>query len=249
MDDEEIVYGLHAVSALFEHGRPVSRVWAQETRHDARFEALLDLAEARGIPVERVPREELDELADHGSHQGIVVVAGTIKAGGDDALKDLVTGLSKPAFLLVLDGVQDPYNLGACLRSANAAGVNAVIVPKDRAAGLTAGARKAASGTTEMTPFFQVTNLVRTLRWLKQQNIWLVALSGEAEQTLYEIDLKGPLALVLGAEGTGLRRLTKEHCDFLVRIPMVGAVESLNVSVAAGIALFEALRRRRVKHA
>ena len=138
-------------------------------------------------------------------------------------------------------------NLGACLRSANAVGVHAVIVPKDRAAELTPVARKAAAGAAEMTPFFQVTNLARTLLWLKKQNIWLVGLTGEADEMLYELDLKGPLALVLGAEGGGLRRLTKEHCDFLARLPMSGAVESLNVSVAAGVALFEALRQRQYK--
>lgn len=244
MGDEQLVYGLHTVESLLEHQRPVSRVWAQETRHDAHFEALLELAEARGIPVERVPREELDELSDRHPHQGIVALTGTVTGGGEDELQALVSSLNSPAFLLVLDGVQDPHNLGACMRSANAAGVHAVVVPKDRAAELTAGARKAAAGTAEMTPFFQVTNLVRTLRWLKEQNIWLVALTGEAEQSLYELDLKGPLALVLGGEGGGLRRLTKEHCDFLARIPMAGAAESLNVSVAAGVALFEALRQR-----
>lgn len=246
MADDQRVYGLHTVESLLEHRRPVSRIWAQETRHDAHFEALVELAEARGIPVERVPREQLDELSDRHPHQGIVALTGTVTGGGEDELQTLVSTLGVPAFLLVLDGVQDPHNLGACMRSANAAGVHAVVVPKDRAAELTASARKAAAGSAEITPFFQVTNLVRTLRWLKQQNVWLVAVTGEADQSLYELDLKGSLALVLGAEGTGLRRLTKEHCDFLARIPMAGAVESLNVSVATGIALFEALRQRRL---
>lgn len=244
MADEQLVYGLHAVTALLEQPRAVRQLWVQDSRHDTRLQALLLKAEQQEVPVERVPREQLDRLTDNGRHQGVVASTGAVPAAGEDALQALVTGLKSPAFLLVLDGLQDPHNLGACLRSANAAGVQAVIAPKDRATELTAVARKAAAGAAETTPFFQVTNLARTLRWLKQQNIWLVALAGEAEQSLYELDLTGPLALVLGAEGSGLRRLTKEHCDFLARLPMHGSVASLNVSVAAGVALFEALRQR-----
>lgn len=244
MEDEQLVYGLHAVMALLEQQRPVQQLWVQDSRHDVRLETLLAKAVQQGVPVQRVPREQLDRITSDGRHQGVVAEAGAVQAGGEDTLKTLVTGLEAPAFLLVLDGVQDPHNLGACLRSANAAGVHAVIAPKDRATELTPVARKAAAGAAETTPFFQVTNLARTLRWLKQQNIWLVALADEAEQSLYELDLKGPLALVLGAEGGGLRRLTKEQCDFLARIPMAGMVESLNVSVAAGVVLFEALRQR-----
>jgi 23S rRNA (guanosine2251-2'-O)-methyltransferase len=244
MSTENRVYGLHAVTSLLEHKRLVRQLWVQDSRHDERLETLLKLATQQGVSVRRVPRAQLDQLTDNGKHQGVVAEAEAVPSGDENALKTLVSALSGPAFLLVLDSVQDPHNLGACLRSANAAGVHAVIAPKDRATELTPVARKAAAGAAETTPFFQVTNLARTLHWLKEQNIWLVALAGEAQQSLYELDLKGPLALVLGAEGGGLRRLTKEHCDFLARLPMAGSVESLNVSVATGITLFEAVRQR-----
>lgn len=240
-----LVYGLHAVTALLEHASPVRQVWVQDTRHDARLEALLKLAAERGVPVERVPGEQLDQLSDSGRHQGVVAEAEAARSGSEAALRNLIVGLDTSAFLLVLDGVQDPHNLGACLRSANAAGVHAVIVPKDRAAELTPAAHKAAAGAAETTLFFRVTNLARTLRWLKEQNIWLVGLAGEADDELYSLELRGPLALVLGAEGSGLRRLSKNECDFLARLPMAGSVESLNVSVATGVALFEAVRQRR----
>jgi len=244
MGTENLVYGLHPVMALFVQHRPVRQLWVQDSRHDARLDELLAKAAELGIPVQHVARDKLDKLTADGRHQGVVAEAGAAQAGDEHDLEACLAALTSPAFLLVLDGVQDPHNLGACLRSANAAGVHAVIVPKDRAAELTPVVRKAAAGATEMTPFFQVTNLARTLRWLKQQNIWLVGLAGEAHDTLYGLDLKGPLALVLGAEGSGLRRLSKSECDFLARIPMAGDVESLNVSVATGVVLFEALRQR-----
>lgn len=244
MSDQEQVYGLHAVQALFEQQRPVRMLWILESRHDARLDAILALASQQHVAVKRVSREELDKLAGHGRHQGVVAEAGAAQAGDEHDLAVLLEGLSGTPFLLVLDGVTDPHNLGACIRSANAAGVHAVIAPRDRAADLTPVARKAAVGAAERIPFFQVTNLARTLRDLKERNIWLVGLAGEADQTLYELDLKGPLAIVMGAEGTGLRRLSKAECDFLARIPMAGGVESLNVSVAAGVALFEAGRQR-----
>lgn len=249
MPSANLVYGLHAVLALFEQQRPVRQLWVQDSRDDARLVSLLSRAAQQGICVQRVPREKLDQLTNHGRHQGVVAEASAAQAGDEEDLKAFVKALGSPAFLLVLDGVQDPHNLGACLRSANAAGVQAVITPRDRATELTPVARKAAAGAAEMTPFFQVTNLARTLRWLKAQNIWLVGLAGEADDELYKLDLKGPLALVLGGEGSGLRRLSKTECDFLARIPMPGAVESLNVSVATGIALFEALRQRRINGA
>ena len=163
---------------------------------------------------------------------------------GEKDLEELLDGLSEPPFLLVLDQVQDPQNLGACLRTADAAGVHAVIAPRDNAVGLTPTVHKVASGAARTIPFIQVTNLARCLRGLKERGVWLVGLAGEGEQTLYQADLAGPLALVMGAEDTGLRRLSREHCDFLVQIPMRGEVESLNVSVATGVALFEALRQR-----
>jgi 23S rRNA (guanosine2251-2'-O)-methyltransferase len=244
MGGENLVYGLHPVLALLEQRRPVHQLWAQDSRHDQRLEELLAKAAELGIPVQRVARDKLDKLTGNGRHQGVVADAGAAQAGDEHDLETHIAALTSPAFLLVLDGVQDPHNLGACLRSADAAGVHAVIVPKDRAAELTPVVRKAAAGAAESTPFFQVTNLARTLRWLKQQNIWLVGLAGEAKDSIYGMDLKGPLALVLGAEGSGLRRLSKAECDFLACIPMQGTVESLNVSVAAGIVLFEAQRQR-----
>ncbi|HET7921761.1 MAG TPA: 23S rRNA (guanosine(2251)-2'-O)-methyltransferase RlmB [Gammaproteobacteria bacterium] len=244
MNDSQQVYGLHAVQALFEQQRPVHSLWVLESRHDARLEALLAVAAAQQVTVRRTSREALDQLAGHGRHQGVIAEAAAAQSGDEHDLAALLDGLAVPPFLLVLDGVTDPHNLGACLRSANAAGVHAVIAPRDRAADLTPVARKAAAGAAEMTPFFQVTNLTRSLRELKERNIWLVGFAGEADQTLYELDLKGPLAVVMGAEGGGLRRLTKAECDFLARIPMAGGIESLNVSVATGVALFEALRQR-----
>jgi 23S rRNA (guanosine2251-2'-O)-methyltransferase len=247
MGGENLVYGLYPVLALLEQRRPVHQLWVLDSRHDQRLEELLAKAAELGISVQRVARDKLDKLTGNGRHQGVVADAGAAQAGDEHDLEACIAALRSPAFVLVLDGVQDPHNLGACLRSANGAGVHAVVVPKDRAAELTPVVRKAAAGAAETTPFFQVTNLARTLRWLKQQNIWLVGLAGEAQDTLYDLDLKGPLALVLGAEGSGLRRLSKSECDFLARLPMAGAVESLNVSVAAGVALFEALRQRTMK--
>ena len=160
-------------------------------------------------------------------------------------LTALVESLEEPAFLLVLDGIQDPYNLGACIRTANAAGMHAVIAPRDRASGITAVVRKVASGAVEAIPFIPVTNLARVLRHLQDSGVWIVGTDEEADTTLYDIDLSGPIALVLGAEGKGLRRLTRDHCDHIVKIPMAGTVESLNVSVAAGICIYEAMRQRK----
>lgn len=245
MSIEERVYGLHAVQALFDQQRPVRMLWVQDSRRDDRVDELLALASREHVMVKRVTRDELDKLAGNGRHQGVVAEADAAQTRDENDLVALLERISGPAFLLVLDGVTDPHNLGACIRSANAAGVHAVIAPRDRAADLTPVARKAAAGAAEMTPFFQVTNLARTLRDIKERNIWLVGLAGEADQTLYELDLKGPLAIVMGAEGSGLRRLSKAECDFLAKIPMGGSVESLNVSVATGIALFEAVRQRR----
>lgn len=243
----EKIYGLHAVTALLEsEPGKVRSLWVLDSRHDERLNRVVSLAEQAGVAIQRVARTDLDARAPGARHQGVIAEAEALPQPDEHGLQTWLAGLREPAFLLVLDGVQDPHNLGACLRSANAAGVHAVIVPRDRASGLTPVVRKVASGAAEATPLFQVTNLARSLRMLKEQNVWLVALAGEADQSLYDLDLKGPLALVLGAEGGGLRRLTKEHCDFLARIPMAGDVASLNVSVAAGVALFEALRQRHI---
>ncbi len=247
MSDRELIYGLHAVTAVLESGTRVHALWMLDSRHDDRLTKVVALAEKAGVKILRVPRAELDRITDGARHQGVAAQAEGAEQRDEGGLIPLLDRLKEAPFLLVLDGVQDPHNLGACLRSANAAGVHAVIAPRDRSAGLTPVARKVASGAAEATPFFQVTNLARTLRELKDRNIWFVGLAGEAEQTLYEQDLTGPIAIVMGAEGEGMRRLTKEHCDFLAKIPMGGTVESLNVSVATGISLFEALRQRQMK--
>jgi len=242
---EESVYGMHAVRALLERrATAVRRVVVQAGRGDRRALELADHARALGVLVETRPAAELDALAAGGVHQGVVArVAPAAPLAEEDLLMRLGAGGRAP-LVLVLDGVQDPHNLGACLRSADGAGADAVVVPRDRAVGLTPVVRKVAAGAAETVAFSQVTNLARFLRALKEQGLWVVGTDGEAETLHYAADLKGPLALVLGAEGSGMRRLTREHCDLVVRLPMQGAVASLNVSVAAGVVLYEALRQR-----
>ena len=189
-------------------------------------------------------KDEIARAADGVNHQGVLAWVRSPKPRLEKDLPDLLQGLDRPPFLLILDGVQDPHNLGACLRTADAAGVHAVIAPKDNAAGLTPTVCKVASGAAETVAYVQVTNLARAMDRLKEQGIWLTGTAGEATTDVYQADLKGPLGLVMGAEGSGLRRLTRERCDHLVRLPMLGRVESLNVSVATGICLYEALRQR-----
>jgi 23S rRNA (guanosine2251-2'-O)-methyltransferase len=240
------VFGLHAVGSLLQRDPArVSVLLALESRSDARMESVLQLAEKANVPVRRVSRRELDELVPGVSHQGVIAEMGGAPGLGERDLPDFVESLGRSALLLILDGVQDPHNLGACLRSAAAAGVDAVIVPKDRSAPLSAVARKVACGAADTLPLVRVTNLARTLRAIRDQGVWIYGAAGEAEQSLYDVDLGGgPLALVLGGEGKGLRRLTRELCDALLAIPMAGAMSSLNVSVATGICLFEARRQR-----
>ena len=242
---EEAVYGMHAVRALLERrAAAVRRVIVQAGRSDRRAQELVEYARAQGVAVETRPAPELDALAAGAAHQGVVAkVAPAAPLAEEDLLVRLGAG-GRPPLVLGVDGVQDPHNLGACLRTADAAGADAVVVPRDRAVGLTPVVRKVAAGAAETVAFAQVTNLARFLRALKEQGLWVVGTDGEAETLHYAADLKGPLALVLGAEGTGMRRLTREHCDLVVRLPMRGAVASLNVSVAAGIVLYEALRQR-----
>ncbi|MDP2828003.1 MAG: 23S rRNA (guanosine(2251)-2'-O)-methyltransferase RlmB [Sulfuricellaceae bacterium] len=238
-----LVYGFHAVNSCIrqDHSR-VEEILFDEGRHDPRAKDLLDKAQALKLTVRLVGRDELTRRAGSDRHQG--VVARVIERALPHTLDGVLEHLGEPALLLVLDGVQDPHNLGACLRVADAMGAHAVIAPKDRAVGLNPTVRKVASGAAETVPFITVTNLARTLRELQDLGIWVVGTAGEAEKDLHGIKLGGPLALVLGAEGEGLRRLTRENCDELVRIPMLGSVGSLNVSVAAGICLYEARRQR-----
>ena len=249
------VYGIHAVDSLLRRNpRSVAELLVQTGRADKRVSALLELARNQGVPVRRRLRAELDALVE-GRHQGAVAVLcsdPTVGAGGETTnlweearLLDHVEGKTGPVLVLVLDGVTDPHNLGACMRSAEAAGADAVVVPRDNAVGLTPVARKVACGAGEVLPFVTVTNLSRTLRALKDRGVWLYGTAAEAEKSLYDSELTGSVALVMGAEGRGLRRLTREQCDHLIHLPMAGAVSSLNVSVAAGIFLFEVVRQRR----
>ncbi len=242
----ERVFGLHAVRSLLERNPArVSLLLALESRSDARMQAILALAERANVPIRRVSRGELDERVPGVSHQGVIAEMAAAAALSENELAQFLEGLSRPALLLVLDGVQDPHNLGACLRSADAAGVDAVILPRDRSAPLNSTARKVACGAAESVPVIRVTNLARALRLIRDAGVWLYGAAGEAEQVIYDADLSGPVALVLGGEGRGLRRLTREHCDALMAIPLAGSVSSLNVSVATGICLFEARRQRR----
>jgi 23S rRNA (guanosine2251-2'-O)-methyltransferase len=239
-----IVFGLHAVTALLtQQSERVVHLYIQKERHDQKIQAIVELANDAALIVELISRQELDKLTGNAVHQGVAALCKKPKAYTEADLTELLETQNKP-FLLILDGVQDPHNLGACLRSADAAGVHAVIVPKDKSASITATVSKVACGAAETIPFIQVTNLARTMRYLKDQGVWLYGAAGEAAQSIYQTNLTGPVAIVLGAEGEGLRRLTREHCDILLNIPMVGSVSSLNVSVATGVFLFEALRQR-----
>jgi 23S rRNA (guanosine2251-2'-O)-methyltransferase len=244
--DEQIIHGIHAVQASLDYDRDsLLEVYRDRERRDQRLEKLVEALRKQGLPVHDTTRKELDKLAGEAHHQGIVARVRVPPTLNEQDLDRLLDGLDVPPLLLVLDGVTDPHNLGACLRTADAVGVHAVITPRDRSVGLTATARKVASGAAETVPFVQVTNLARSLKGLQERGIWLVGLAGEEASDLYQTDLKGPMAIVMGAEGAGLRRLTRETCDLLARIPMVGTVESLNVSVAAAVTLYEAFRQRK----
>ena len=240
------VYGIHAVAALLAQ-RPaaIKKLLLARGAKNAQLDGLIERAVAAGIALQVLPRAELDALIPEARHQGIIaVVRAASHARSEKTLTEFLAALTEPALLLVLDGVQDPHNLGACLRTADAAGVHALIMPRDRAAGITPVVHKVACGAVQSVPIFTVTNLARTLRALREAGIWIYGASGDAGESLFSTDLRGPVALVLGSEGKGLRRLTREHCDHLLAIPMAGQVESLNVSVAAGVVLFEARRQR-----
>jgi len=240
--EPRVVFGFHAVlSRLRADPGSVIEIFLDETRNDARARDLAAAAERSKVHLMRVPTKRLDGFYGGGRHQGVVARIEVKSAA--DTVDELLEGVEKP-LLLLLDGVTDPHNLGACLRVANAAGAHAVIAPRDRAAGITPAVSKVASGAAEATPYLMVTNLSRTISELKEKNIWVVGADQRAERTLYEADLPESIAWVLGAEGEGMRRLTRESCDLLVKIPMRGEVESLNVSVSAGICLFESVRRR-----
>lgn len=242
---KSIICGFHAVeSALRNDAANIGQIWLDKKSRNDRLKKLTQMVEESGLNIAAVDPDKLDKLAGNNRHQGIVAEYYKLKSYTENDLYDLLDRLQDPPFLLILDGVTDPHNLGACLRTAEGAGVHAVIAPKDNAASITPTVRKVASGAAEIVPFVPVINLARTMDLLKERGIWLTGTSDKAKQTLYQADLKGPMALVMGAEGAGIRRLTEERCDFLISIPMAGQVSSLNVSVATGVCLYEAHRQR-----
>jgi 23S rRNA (guanosine2251-2'-O)-methyltransferase len=242
---EHAVYGFHAVHAALKQARRlVHALYLNQTRHDKRMDALIALAEQRSIPVHYLAAGVMKQRFPEATHQGVIADVGPPPVYTEADLDSILSEHPATVSILILDGVTDPHNLGACLRSADAAGVHCVITPKDNSARITPVVSKVASGAAESVPLIQVTNLARTLDKLKQAGVWLFGAAGEASKTLYAIDFTGPIAIVLGAEGTGLRRLTRDHCDALFSLPMYGNVSSLNVSVATGICLYEVVRQR-----
>lgn len=244
------IFGLHAAQSALEYTpEKVVCAWVDKHRQDRRITKLLDKLSELGVSVQAVDKRELDRLSGGQTHQGVVIQLSMPRDLGEDDLKQAFeqTWTEALPFFLILDHVQDPHNLGACLRSADAAGAHGVIVTKDQSARLSPAVFKVASGAAETVPLYRVTNLARTLRWLKNQGLWIVGAAGDTAQTVYDVDLRVPVAIVVGAEGTGMRRLTRQHCDLMVSLPMLGRVESLNLSVAAGIFLYEAVRQRRLR--
>lgn len=242
----KLIFGFHAVTARLRHeAESIEEIYVDAGRHDPRMRELLRAVQAAGVRVIQADEQRLSAMVGSRRHQGVVAKAGAISLARNlDELLDMVVG---PPLLLILDGITDPHNLGACLRVADGAGAHAVIAPKDRAVGLNATAAKVASGAADTVPYITVTNLARTMRELKERDIWLIGTAEDAEKGLYDADFSGGSALVMGSEGEGMRRLTRETCDLLVNVPMMGSVESLNVSVASGVCLYEARRQRMVK--
>lgn len=238
------IFGIHAVQSILKTSpQRVKELRVVRSRQDARLQKVLNLADQHGVPLQWTTPKQLDTLVE-GRHQGVAALCKEGETYDEAYLAKLVEEQAQAGFFLMLDGVTDPHNLGACLRSAEGAGVQAVIVPKDNSVGLTAVVSKVASGAAETIPLVVVTNLARTLKDLQGRGVWAVGTTGEAKQTIYEMDLKGHLVLVMGSEGAGMRQLVSSQCDFLAKLPMAGKVSSLNVSVAAGVCLFEAVRQR-----
>lgn len=246
--NDEIVFGIHAVNELIKRSpERFIELFLLKGRDDDRLMPIINLSRKYGIPAQMVNRKVLDDKSEGEQHQGVVarVQQGKTYTEADlDTIIETAEKKNTPPFLLILDGVTDPHNLGACLRNADAAGVQAIIVPKDNAARLTGTVRKVAVGAAETVPLVQVTNLARTMKQLQQMGVWIIGTAGETDTCLYDVKLSGPMALVMGAEGKGMRRLTRENCDQLIKLPMAGSVSSLNVSVATGICLFEIVRQR-----
>ena len=243
MSSPKVLFGFHAVGVRLKTApQSIVEIYFEPTRRDARMRQFVAKAQEAGVRLIEADALRIAKLSGSHGHQGVAARVEPLPQV--HSLDELLESLTEPALLLVLDGVTDPHNLGACLRVADGAGVHAVIAPKDHAVGVNATVAKVASGAAETVPYFMVTNLARTLNELKERNIWCIGTSEDAPKTLYEVDLNGPVALVLGAEGEGIRQLTRKTCDELVRLPMKGAVESLNVSVASGVCLYEAVRQR-----
>jgi 23S rRNA (guanosine2251-2'-O)-methyltransferase len=242
----KLIFGFHAVTARLRHeASSVEEIYIDAERHDRRMQELIRVAKDANVRIIHADDQRLSSMVGTRRHQGVVCKAGALSLARN--LDELLDAIEGPPLLLILDGVTDPHNLGACLRVADGAGAHAVIAPKDRAVGLNATAEKVASGAAETVPYITVTNLARTMRELKEREIWLIGTTDDADKSLYEGDFAGPVGLVMGSEGEGMRRLTRENCDFLVSIPMLGSVESLNVSVASGVCLYEARRQRIAK--
>jgi 23S rRNA (guanosine2251-2'-O)-methyltransferase len=243
MSSPKVLFGFHAVGVRLKTApQSIVEIYFEPTRRDSRMRQFLERVREAGVRLIEADGLRLSKLAGSHGHQGVAARVAVLPQ--ITSLDDLLDQITEPPLLLVLDGITDPHNLGACLRVADGAGAHAVIAPKDHAAGINATVAKVASGAAETMPYFMVTNLARTLGELKERNIWCIGTSDDAPKTLYQVDLKTPTALVLGAEGDGMRQLTRKTCDELISIPMHGAVESLNVSVASGVCLYEALRQR-----
>lgn len=241
----EPIYGIHAVTALLERNpEQIMELWVLKGRVDARMQKILTLAQHIGLDVREADKGLLNQKTEEANHQGVIAWRKPKQNLSEKHLPEILDNLQGTPLILILDGVTDPHNLGACIRTADAAGAQLVLAPKDKSAPLNATAAKVACGAAEVVPYIQVTNLARTMAELKERGIWIVGTAGEADKSLYEYDLTGPTAIVMGAEGPGMRRLTREHCDFLASLPMAGEVSSVNVSVATGICLFEAVRQR-----
>jgi 23S rRNA (guanosine2251-2'-O)-methyltransferase len=242
---DHLIYGVHAVNALLNNPhRTIKKLFINQERMDKRLQDLLATAEKAHLDIEKLSIQKMNQRFAEYSHQGVVALAAPLPDYGEADLLALLESCKKPALILVLDGITDPHNLGACLRTADATGVNFVVIPKDKNASITPVVSKVACGAAESIPLVKVTNLVRAMELLKQQGIWIYGAAGEATNSLYQVDCTGNVAIAMGAEGEGLRRLTREHCDGLYSLPMIGSVESLNVSVATGVSLYEIIRQR-----
>ena len=249
MDNKHYIYGLHVVKSVLTYcpQNVIELLYERRKRDNPAIQALSELAEQKRIQRTAVSMEELDELVKFAKHQGVVVQCRSPKVGAEDDLNNYIDNIKGAALILVLDGIQDPHNLGACLRTADAAGVHALVMPKDRSVSITNTVVKVASGAAYTVPIFAVTNLGRSIRQMQDSGIWFVGTDAASDETIYSVDMTDSIGIVMGSEGSGVRRLTKEICDYLVSLPMRGTVESLNVSVATGICLFEALRQRTAK--